>query len=140
MSTKLLVAGVALTLLAVGSESRLVLAHDEVPAGRPVNAPEQTSVTDRVVSSVSDAFSGMVGDAVLKGVSNAEQVLQTYQPTLRVLNDETGHKARDLAGEVAKACDNARAELKKGKTFVALDYAMQASRDLDELKEMFERR
>jgi len=140
MTTRLLVGGVVLTLLAIGSERRLVLAHDEVPSVREVAAPVQSKITERVVSSVSGAFDGVVADAVEKGVTNAEQVLQTYQPNLQAVRGEEGEKARQLASEVADACAQARAELTQGKTFVALDYAMQASRDLDELKKVFERR
>ena len=139
MNSKLLVGGVVLTLFAIGSERRLVLAHDDVPATRNV-AAAQSSITDRVVSSVSEAFDAVVAEAVAKGVSNAEQVLQSYQPKLKALRGEEAQKAKGLAEEVAKACELTRAELTKGKTFVALDYAMQASRDLDELKKVFERR
>ncbi|MGH7469760.1 MAG: hypothetical protein ACRENP_17560 [Longimicrobiales bacterium] len=142
MRTRLLVAGVALVLLAVASENRWLAGRQARAEVATLDAipTEKKSLTDRVVHSVSGAFDAVVADAVLTGVQNAEQVLRQYEPTMQVTYGEDGRKARAIASEVAKACKQARAELSKGKTSVALDYAVQASRDLDVLKKMFERR
>jgi hypothetical protein len=142
MRTRLLVAGVALVLLAVATENRWLAGRDARAqvASQDAIPDEKKSLTDRVVHSVSGAFDAVVADAVLTGVQNAEQMLQQYEPTLRVTQGEAGRKARALANEVATACAQARAELSKGRTSVALDFAVQAARDLDDLKKMFERR
>ena len=139
MKGKLLAAGVVLTLLAVGSETRWLGANSGTAAANQASIAHR-SLTDRVVHGVSDAFDAVVADAVMTGIQNAEQTLQNYQPTLHKTYGDDGRRVRGLAEEIKKACVQARAELDKGRTFVALDYVMQASRDLDEIKKVFERR
>ena len=139
MKGKLLAAGVVLTLLAVGSESRWLTAHTGTAAANQASLAHR-SLTDRVVHGVTDAFDSVVADAVKTGIQNAEQTLQYYQPTLHKTYGDDRRKATELAEEIKKACAQARVELTDGRTFVALDYVMQASRDLDEMKKVFERR
>src|SRR5262245_16761926 len=131
----LLVAGVGLTLLALGSEEKLVVAYSASAA-----PTTQSSIVSPMVQGVSGAFDKMIVDAVVKGINNAEQTLASYQPALRALSGDTRGQAKELAGEIARSCSNARAELNKGRTFAALDHVMRASFDLDELKKVFERR
>jgi hypothetical protein len=142
MRTKLLVAGTVLVLLAVGSDRHWLSGRDvsaEVATQDP-DSTAQMSLADRAVHSVSDAFDAVLSEAVLTGIKNAEQALQQYEPTLRVTYGDTGRRARRLAEEVTAACAKARAELEAGRTSIALDDVIQASRDLDQLKVVFERR
>jgi hypothetical protein len=142
MRTKLLVAGTVMVLLAVGSDQHWLARRDasaEVAPQDPASTADM-SLADRVVHSVSDAFDSVLSDAVLTGVKNAEGALARYETTLRGTYGETGRHARKLAKEVAAACARAREELDAGRTTIALDYVIQASRDLDELKVVFERR
>jgi hypothetical protein len=132
---KLLAAGVLLTLLALGSEERLGVSRFANVAPR-----NQAAIAGPWVQGAGGAFDKLIADAVLNGVKNAEQTLESKKPALNTLTGEAASIATELAEEVANELADARDELNRGRTFAALENAMEASRDLDELKKMFERR
>ena len=131
MNTKLLVAGIALTLLAFRSE--------KMSAG--AEAASTQPATTRVWSGVGHAFNAVLADAVRMGVSNSEQALKQYAPALKETSGAEGHRARQLAAKIRQANERAKQQLVLGHTTIALDFAIQASTHEDELKKiLFERR
>ena len=140
MRTRLLVGGTVLVLLALGSDHQWLSGNAVRAEVASQNHTVRKALADPVGQSVSDAFDSVLSDAVQSGLKNAERTLALYETPLRNTYGETGRQARTLAKDVADACARARTELEAGRTSIAMDYVIQASQDLDELKMVFERR
>ena len=133
MNTKLLIAGIALTLLAFRYESRKAAATDAVSA-QPTHAA-------RVWNGIGHAFNAVLADAIRIGVTNSMATLAQYEPAIKEARGETGQRARKLAGKIKKANERAKEQLSLGNTSMALDFAVQASTHEDALRKLlFERR
>lgn len=129
MNTKLLIAGIALTLLAFRYESR----KDAAPT-HPTDA-------SRVDNSITHAFDTVLADAIRIGITNTTETLELFEPAIQAARGEQGQRARTLADKVKKENERAKLQLSKGNTTLALDYSVQASTHEDELKKvLFERR
>src|SRR5262249_11432169 len=119
MSTKLLVAGIGLTFLALSSESTLkqpaVAAKSEAAAD-----PEDAAFGSRHTSGrTGSGIEFVVEQAVSESLSKSEQTLQELEPQLRDIVSERGRKGRQIEVEVTVAIAKAKEELEKHRSFAA---------------------
>ena len=140
MSTKLLVAGIALTVLALRSEEKLpkpaVAVEDQ-----QVEAEPSASTTRRAFGRVGNSLEFVVAQSVAESLDNSAQTLATLEPRIYELEFETRKRARRAAHDVDVAIGQAQVELEKGRTFRAMDHAMLASNRADDLRRiLIERR
>jgi hypothetical protein len=132
MNTRLLLAGLALTLLAFQYDAKK-------SAGLHAGIAEPA--TTKVWSSIGHAFDAVLADAVRMGVSNSMATLVSYEPAIKELRGDQAQRARKLAKQVKTANEKAKQQLTLGNTGMALDFAIQASTHEDALRKMlFERR
>ena len=139
MSTKLLVAGIALTFLALRSEEKLPKPAVAVADEAAVDV--SSSATRRTFGRVGNSLEFVVAQSVSESLSNSEQILALYGSQVYGLEGEKEKRARRAAQDTEMAVAAAREELNKGRTFKAMDHAMHASNRADDLRRiLIERR
>jgi hypothetical protein len=142
MSMKLLVVGIALTFVALRSDSKLNAPPPETRI--PLAEPEvTTSATPprRAYGKVGGRFEFLVAQSVSQSLMNSEESLRALEPYVAATSGETQMEANRLADEVASAIAKARQEMSRGRTYKAMDHAMEASNRIDDLRtKVFERR
>jgi hypothetical protein len=135
MSIKLLIAGVALTFLALSSEEKLpkpaVAVSDE-----QFEADVSVSTTRRAFGRVGNGIEFVVAQSVSESLHNSEQILAQLGPDAYDLEGEPGKRARRAAQDVEVAVAKAYDELDKNRTFKAMDHAMFASNRADDLRRL----
>ena len=134
MSIKLLVAGIALTVLALRSEEKLPKPAVAVTDEAAVDV--SSSVTRRTFGRVGNSLEFVVAQSVSESLSNSEQLLALYGPQVYGLEGEDEKKARRAAQDTEMALAKAREELGKSRTFKAMDHAMHASNRADDLRRL----
>jgi hypothetical protein len=132
MSTKLLIAGVALTFLALRSEEKLP--KPAVAVADKAEVDVVSSTTRRAFGRVGNSLEFVVAQSVSESLSNSEQILAFYGQQAYGLEGENGKRARRAAEDVEAAVTKAREELDKNRTFKAMDHAMHASNRADDLR------
>jgi hypothetical protein len=135
MSTKLLVAGIALTVLALRSEEKLPTPAMAV-ADESVEAEPSASMTRRPFGRVGNSLEFVVAQSVSESLDNSVQTLATFAPQLYEVEGETAKRAHRAARDVEEAIAKAQEELEKGHTFKAMDRAMLASNRADDLRRL----
>ena len=141
MSMKLLVAGVVLTVLAIKTDQKNRIAlHNEDSQAIDAASLSESSAVKRGIALVTDVFEDGLAKATRQSLTNSENTLTLLQPHISTAAGESGAQAKQLARDARAAIDNANKKLEAGKTFHALDYAMQASSRAGNLREKFERR
>lgn len=143
MSMKLLIAGVVLTVLAIKTEkhNRLELQNESGQATTlEAGGMHDPSVVKRGVALIGTVFKGGLAKATEQSLLNSQNTLALLEPRINTAAGERGAQAKTLVKEARAAMDNAHKKLEEGKTFHALDYAMQASSRAGHLREQFERR
>ena len=137
MSTKLLVAGIGLTFLALTSESTLtqtaVAAKTEAATADPENAAFSAR---RMFGRTGSGLEFVVEQAVSESLSKSEQTLQMLEPQLRDIVSERGRKGRQIADEVTLAMSKAKEELEKHRSFAAMEHARHAADRAEDLKRL----
>jgi hypothetical protein len=139
MSTKLLVAGIALTFLALRSEQTLTKPAVAVKAdaATAVAGPDDAAFGPRLTfGRMGSGVEFVVAQAVSESLSKSEQTLQMLEPQLRDTESERGRKAQKLADEVTLSVEKAQQELGKHRSFAAMDHAMHAANRADELQRL----
>ena len=135
MSVKLLIAGIALTFLALSSEEKLpkpaVAVSDE-----QFEADVSASTTRRAFGRVGNGLEFVVAQSVSESLNNSEQILRELGPDAYALEGDEGKRARRAARDVEVAIENAYDELDKNRTFKAMDHAMLASNRADDLRRL----
>jgi hypothetical protein len=135
MSTKLLVAGIALTVLALRSEEKLPKPAVAV-ADEPVEAEPSASTTRSAFGRVGNSLEFVIAQSVSESLDNSAQTLLTFGPQLYEVEGETAKRARRAAHDVEEAIVRAQEELDRGRTFKAMDHAMLASNRADDLRRL----
>ena len=135
MSTKLLIAGIALTFLALSSEEKLpkpVVAVSDEQFEADVSSP----TTRRAFGRVGNSIEFVVAQSVSESLHNSEQILAQLGPDAYSLDGETGKRARRAARDIEVAVEKAYEELDRNRTFKAMDHAMFASNRADDLRRL----
>jgi hypothetical protein len=138
MSTKLLVAGIGLTFLALSSESTLtkpaVAAKAEAAtAADPGNAAFGSR---HGFGRTGSGLEFVVEQAVSESLSKSEQTLQMLEPQLKDIVSERGRKGRLIADDMTLAIEKAKEELGKHRSFAAMEHARHAADRAEDLKRL----
>ncbi len=135
MSTKLLVAGIALTFLALRSEPKLTQPAVAAKA-EAADAASSVSSVHRSFGRVGSGIEFVVAQAVSESLATTEQTLRMLEPHVANAEADTAKAAQKLTREIAFAVSQAQEELKKHRSFAAMDHAMHAANQADDLKRL----
>ena len=136
MSTKLLVAGIGLTFLALSSEPKLTKPALAARAEAAADVDDNAASSHRAFGRSSSGIGFVVAQAVSESLSKSEQTLQELESPILNTEGERGKKAREMAEEAALSIDKARGELEEHRSFAAMDHAMHAANRIEDLKRL----
>ena len=138
MTAKLLYAGVALTAIAVASESEFPRRQDvhEVRGSAVVAAKPAVKAESAVSRNAGDVgFTRMI----LEGVRSVDRSLIQLQPLVREEKGPRGNGIRLLAAKASRLNERALLALEAGKPFEALELVVDANSHVEAARRKFER-